>query len=338
MPAPIDLEAWDYELPADRIARHPPAERDGGRLLVVDRRTGGFSDRRVTDLPSLLSPGDLVVVNTTRVFPARLRARRRSGGACELLVLELGNGPVAALVRPARKLRVGDTLSLEGGLEARICSAPVDGVARVDLGPDPLGVLQAIGEIPLPPYLGRSAEPNDATRYQTLFADVAGSAAAPTAGLHFTPAIVAQLAARGIPVVGVQLHVGLGTFRPLRPEDLERGRLHEEEWAVPAATATRIAQTRAEGGRVIAIGTTTARTLEAATRSGDVQGRTDLLIAPGYEVTSFDFLFTNFHLPGSSLLLLVGALLGREGTLAAYAHAVRSGYRFYSYGDAMLVL
>lgn len=338
----IDLDHWDYALPPDRIARHPLPERDASRLMVVERSSAAIDDRRFTDLPDLLRPGDLLVANDTRVMPARLRARRATGGEMEVLILSPETGPVDALLRPGRRVHAGEVLELIGGGAVRVIERRGEGF-RVEILGDPVAIMDAQGEIPLPPYLGRDEDPDDRARYQTVYAGPLGACAAPTAGLHFTPALIERLAARDIGFATVTLHVGIGTFRPPRPEDLEAGRLHEEPYAIPAATVDAIAQARARGSRVIAVGTTSARALETATPEGERvpaagAGRTDLLVAPGRPFRAVDALITNFHLPRSSLLLLVGALIGRERVLASYAAAVDRGYRFYSYGDAMLIL
>lgn len=342
-PEPIDLREWNFDLPDDRIARRPPERRDGSRLLVVPLDGGPLQDRAFTDLPDLLAAGDRLVANDTRVMPARLAARRATGGQVEILALDPGPGPIRAMVRPARKLKAGDPLTLADGTVARVVADPVDGIATIALPGEPLDVLERLGSMPLPPYLERPAEDEDRSRYQTVFAREPGSAAAPTAGLHFTPEVLAELAGRGVGLSTVTLQVGIGTFRPLREEDVAAGRLHRERWTVSEAAAAEIAATRAAGGRIVAIGTTAARTLEAATPPGARlpragAGETDLFVRPGYEVRAFDALVTNFHLPGSSLLLLVGALIGRERLFAAYHHAIHHGYRFYSYGDAMLLV
>lgn len=334
------LDAWDFPLPDTHIARYPADRRDGSRLLVA-RRGAGVSHHRFTELPDLLQPGDSLIVNNTRVMAARLRGHRRSGAKLELLVLSPGPGPVPCMIRNARRLSPGEVIDVAGSPATVIGRLP-DGLFSVDFG-DVEERMREHGELPLPPYLGRTAEPTDDERYQTIFAGPLGAAAAPTAGLHFTPAILDALAAREIAVHPVTLHVGIGTFRPLRPEDVERGTLHPEPWTVPEATALALEQTRLQGGRILAVGTTSARTLEAATPKGARSpragsGTTTLFLRPGSPIKAVDGLITNFHLPRSSLLMLVAALLGRERLLSAYAEAVDRGYRFYSYGDAMLVL
>jgi S-adenosylmethionine:tRNA ribosyltransferase-isomerase len=347
MPPDVDLDDFDYALPPERIAQHPAAERDAARLLVLDRATGARTHGWIRELARWLRADDLLVVNVTRVLPARLRGYKASGGAAEALLL----GPRAgresqfrALVktrgrsRPGLKFRFGPG---DDGLDAELVECASDGevVLAFEPGADPY----AVGETPLPPYIRRDARSDeDAERYQTTYARVSGSVAAPTAGLHLSEQLLAELDASDIGRAEVVLHVGLGTFRPVRPEDLERGRLHAETIELSEETAALIAQTRARGGRVVAVGTTSARVLEAcAEPDGGVRptrGETDLFLTPGCEFRAVDALLTNFHLPRSSLLLLVAAFAGRDAVLDAYAEAVREGYRFYSYGDAMLIL
>ncbi len=344
-----ELDAFDYVLPPDRIAQQPTPERDAARLLVLERASGALAHRRVRDLPELLAPGDLVVVNATRVVAARLRGRKASGGAAEALIL----GPAAgrpgawrALVRCRGRLRPGLALRF-GALDAEVLGTAPDGEVLLALPPgaDPY----AGGETPLPPYIRRAApRGDDAERYQTVFARVPGSVAAPTAGLHLSEALLARLAVAGIERAEVVLHVGPGTFRPLRGEAAAAARHHAEPCARRAAGAGAIARARARGGRVVAVGTTATRVLEARAREGRRvaagRGETDLFLrpAPGDDAPrvfgAVDALLTNFHLPRSSLLLLVCAFAGRRRVLDAYAEAIAAGYRFYSYGDAMLVL
>lgn len=336
------LPEWQYTLPEAAIATHPAEPRERARLLHLSREGGPDAHRSFADLPDVLREGDLLVLNDTRVMAARLRAARPGGGAVELLLLEAGPGPVRALARPAKRLRAGMTLALAGGGAALVRGRDGETVL-LDFDRPAHVVMEEQGEMPLPPYIRREMEPSDRARYQTVFAGPLGSAAAPTAGLHFSPPLFAALAARGIGVAKVTLHVGIGTFRTLRPEDLAAGHLHAEQYEVPEATAAAIAAARAGGGRVIAVGTTSARTLEATTPPGaraplPGRGVTDIFIRPPYDFHGLDGLITNFHLPGSSLLMLVGSLIGRERLLAAYGDALARGYRFYSYGDAMLLL
>jgi S-adenosylmethionine:tRNA ribosyltransferase-isomerase len=341
-----ELDRLDYALPPERIAQEPCEPRDAARLLVLDRSTGARRHAIVRDLPAWLRPGDLLVRNATRVLPARLRGRKASGGAAEALLLGEAGGPrrLRALLRAGGRLRVGQKLRFEGAggsLDAEVVARAADGSVELAFGAGPSPY--ALGEAPLPPYIRRPApRPEDAVRYQTVYARVPGSVAAPTAGLHFTRELLEALAARGVGCAEVVLHVGVGTFRPLREEDLARGRLHAERYELSEATAEAVARTRAAGGRVVAVGTTTARVLEhAAQEDGRVEpgaGETELLLRPGVRFRAVDALLTNFHLPRSSLLLLVAAFAGAGAVLGAYAEALAQGYRFYSYGDAMLIL
>ncbi|MFT5584722.1 MAG: S-adenosylmethionine:tRNA ribosyltransferase-isomerase [Cognaticolwellia sp.] len=333
------LHRWHFELPDDRIARFPPEQRDGGRLLLMPKE--GWQDCQIRELDQLLAPGDLLVVNDTKVLHARLRAHRASGGAIEALLLGPGPGPVQAMLRPSRRLKVGEVLDVGAG--SLTLQGKADGGAWwVQCSPEPMELMEEMGEIPLPPYFQRKPEPSDQNRYQTRFASQAGAVAAPTAGLHLSDPLIDRLKAKGVRIAAVTLHVGAGTFRNLRPEDLERGELHPERYRISEQTAQAIADCKARGGRVIAVGTTSTRTLEScADGKGGVkagEGSTRLFIQPGFSFQVIDGLLTNFHLPGSSLLMLVGALVGRERLLEAYRHAVQDGYRFYSYGDAMLLL
>jgi S-adenosylmethionine:tRNA ribosyltransferase-isomerase len=329
------LAPYAYTLPDSQIARFPPAERAGGRLLCVEE---GLVDRQVMDLPALLRAGDLLVVNNTRVLPARLRARRASGGEVEVLLLGMSAGRERALVRPSRRLKPGERLQI-GDFAVTLLEKEPDGAWWVDPGPDPVGLMERHGAMPLPPYLRRPAEGADQERYQTAFARERGAVAAPTAGLHFSPALLAQIADRGVTIAEVTLHVGIGTFRNLSAADLDQGQLHAERWQVPASTAAAVGACRDRGGRVVAVGTTVTRTLESAALPGgriaEGVGETRLFIQPGYRFAVVDRLFTNFHLPCSSLLMLACAFGGRERVLGSYRHAVEAGYRFFSYGDAM---
>lgn len=338
------LDAWDYDLPDDRIARYPADPRDSSRLLELRLHSTEARHHRFRDLPGLLRAGDLLVVNDTRVMPARLLGRRASGGRVELLILHLDGLTGRALARPARRLRPGEHVELEGGETVQIDGATdVPGEVAVRFFEPPLPLLERSGHMPLPPYLQRADEPLDRHRYQTVYAGPPGSAAAPTAGLHFTEPLLQTLKSAGIGLARVTLHVGLGTFRPLTADDLERGRLHEERYEVSAEAAASIIEARRAGGRIIAVGTTSARTLMSATPVGALgpvagAGSTEIFLAPPDRLHALDGLITNFHLPRSSLLMLVACLCGRERLLATYEQAVARGYRFYSYGDAMLLL
>ncbi len=328
---------FDYHLPPEAIAQHP-GERGESRLLVLGRTTG---KRRFAELPDLLDPGDLLVVNDTRVIPARLRARRPTGGRVEILLVERQESASWwCLLRPGRRLAPGAPLAIEGGPSARV-EERADGRFRLTFEQPIEPLLREIGETPLPPYIDRPVEPRDRERYQTVYAARPGAVAAPTAGLHFTPALLAALERRGIPQASLTLHVGPGTFRPVKAENPEEHVMDSERFEIPEATAEAVAATRRNGRRVVAVGTTVVRSLEtAATSDGLVAagaGRTGLYIRPGYGFRVVDRLITNFHLPRSTLLMLVCAFAGRKRVLDAYRQAVGSGFRFYSYGDAMLV-
>jgi len=343
----LALADYDYTLPPEAIAQEPLAERDASRLLVLDRARDGLEHLAFHELADRLAPGDLLVLNRTRVFPARLVGRRPSGGRAELLLLRrLADPEWDAFVRPGRRLRAGERVVVAPDLEVVILSEALapDGRRRVRLetAGELDAVLDRVGHVPLPPYIRRPDRPADRERYQTVYAHEAGSVAAPTAGLHFTPRLLERLAAQGVECAELVLHVGPGTFRPVAVADVREHRVAAEPYTLPAATAAAVARTRARGGRVVAVGSTAVRTLETTARDdGEVEpgsGETALVIVPGFRFRATDALVTNFHLPRSSLLLLVSAFAGRERVLAAYAEALRLGYRFYSYGDAMLVL
>ena len=338
---------FDYDLPPSSIAQEAVEPRDQARLMRLPRPEGPPTDHVFRDLPRLLRPGDLLVVNRSRVFPARLLGRREGGGGAEVFLLrDLGDDRWQALVRPGRRLRPGARVTVDPGLTVVVESAAVgpEGRRIVQLRAEAGSVeaaLERAGHVPLPPYIRRPDRPEDRARYQTVFAREKGSVAAPTAGLHFTPALLEALSAAGIRIAEVVLHVGPGTFRPVTAEEVEEHHLEAEPFVVPEETANAIAATRAAGGRVVAVGTTVVRTLEAAARDDGLvpagAGETALVVRPGFTFRVVDALVTNFHLPRSSLLLLVAAFAGRERVLGAYAEAVRRGYRFYSYGDAMLL-
>lgn len=337
---------FDYDLPPDRIATRPAVPRDAARLLVVPRGEGPFEDRVVRDLPDLLAPGDLLVVNDTRVIPARLAATRAdTGGAVEVfLVRPTGDGRWRVLLAPGRRMRPGIRLTLGEGVSCVIddVDAGGDRIVRFEGTDDVVAFAERVGATPLPPYVRRAADARDRVDYQTVFAREPGAVAAPTAGLHFTDDLLARLRARGLSTATVTLHVGPGTFRPVTTDDVDAHPMDAEAYDVPAATAAAIAATRRAGRRVVAVGTTVVRTLEsAATDDGVVRagpGETTLFVRPGFRFRVVDALWTNFHLPKSTLLMLVAAFAGLPRTRAAYAHAVAAGYRFYSYGDASLFL
>lgn len=343
------LTTGDFDYPFDGrlIAQHPLPDRSASRLLVVDRATGGLEDRTFRDLPDLVSPEDVLVLNDTRVFPARLLGRKPTGAAGEIFLvrrLDASGRRWHALVRPGGKLKPGRRVEIGEALTVQIEASSEGGgrVVRLETPLEPDLAIARYGHVPLPPYIRRKDEPADRSRYQTVYAEHTGSVAAPTAGLHFTRELLAAIEARGTCVASVTLHVGPGTFRPVEVNDPSRHILEPEWYRVPVDTAGAIRRTRAEGGRVWAVGTTCVRTLEAvASRTGEVaagEGWTDLFIRPPYEFRAVDRLLTNFHLPRSTLLMLVAAFAGYEVTLSAYRHAVDRRYRFYSYGDAMLVV
>lgn len=345
----MDVSLFDYDLPRQSIAQEPAEPRDASRLLVVDRARGGSEDAHFRDLPRWLRRGDCVVVNESRVVPARLLGTLEgSGRAVELLMLRaLEGGRWEALVRPGRRCGVGARVTLaSGAAQATVREHRPHGARVVEIAA-PWAVdelLERHGLPPLPPYIERheAPKPEDRERYQTVYAAAKGSIAAPTAGLHFTPELLAGLASAGVELHRLTLHVGPGTFRPMKTSRVEEHRLEGEVAEIPAATAEAVARAKAEGRRVVAVGTTTTRTLEwaadASGRVGERRGEADLFIYPGYRFRVVDALVTNFHLPRSTLLLLASAFAGRDVVLRAYAHAVATGYRFYSYGDAMLIL
>lgn len=335
------LSDYDYELPDELIARYPTDERRGSRLLLVDGEAETLNDRRFAELPDILRRGDLLVLNDTQVIKARLRGRKDSGGKVEVLVERVtGEAEALAHVRASKMPKIDGVLSFDGRCSARVTGRE-GSLFRLQFNM-PVDVAMAdFGEVPLPPYLGRQAADSDIDRYQTVYATRPGAVAAPTAGLHFDNDLFDELAAAGVDHCFVTLHVGAGTFQNLRYEAVEDNRLHLERYEVSAETAAKVNKTRAAGGRIIAVGTTSVRTLEAAARSGRLcpgSDETDLFIHPGYRFQLVDVMLTNFHLPRSSLLLLVSAFAGRERMLDAYRHAVRAAYRFFSYGDAMLIV
>lgn len=339
------LQDFDFDLPPGQIAQHPAPERDRSRLLVLHRDSGAIEHRVFRDLPELLRPADLLVVNRTRVIPARLRGRRLPGsGRVELLLVRREGDAWMAMGKPGRGLRPGTELEIgEERLPCRVVAQTGDGRVLVDFaGRDTGDWLERLGEIPLPPYIRRPVDAEDRERYQTVYAREGGAVAAPTAGLHFTPAVLRRLAEARVEVAEVLLHVGPGTFEPVRSEDPRRHRLEPEYCEVDAAACERVKACRAADGRVVAVGTTAVRALEAAVDEAGslapLRGWSSLFIYPPFHFRAVDALVTNFHLPRSSLLLLVAALVGRELLLETYRDAVAAGYRFYSYGDAMLIL
>ena len=340
------LEDLDYELPAELIAQHPAQQRDASRLMVIERSSGAIHDLLFSNLPGWLKPGDELALNETRVRPARLRVRRPSGGAVELLfVRPAAQGAWLTLARPAKRAQVGGTLETpDGALALEVTEVREGGerLVRVTRG-DLAAVLASQGEIPLPPYIHRAPTAADAERYQTVYARAEGAVASPTAGLHFTREMLAALAAAGNRSVHLLLHVGPGTFRPVTESDPVRHVMGEEWFEVPEAAARELRAARERGGRIVAVGTTTVRALESACDAhggalGGASGWTRKFIVPPYRFQAVDALLTNFHLPRTTLLLLVAAFAGENLLRRAYAHAVAKRYRFYSYGDAMLVV
>jgi len=345
----VDISDFDYQLPESLIAQEPLAERDASRMLIVDRATQTWRDSHFKELPSQLANGDVLVVNNTRVFPARLRGHRVPfGGAVELLLVrEVERNTWEALTRPARRLKPGTEIGFAGAdLRAHVTACQDNGVrvVKFETNENLDDIIDRIGEPPLPPYIYRGTRnsTDDRQRYQTIYATERGAIAAPTAGLHFTSSVLEAVKTRGVQVAEVTLHVGYGTFEPVRVPDISKHQVAAERFSVSEETASVINGARSAGHRIIAVGTTTARALESASSpTGEIamqSGVASLTIIPGYEFRVTDGLLTNFHLPKSSLLMLVSAFAGRQLTLAAYNHAVDSAYRFYSYGDCMLLV
>ncbi len=332
---------FSYELPDALIAQQPLPRRSASRLLCLDGATGAVVDRHFFDLPGLLDAGDLLVLNDTRVVPARLYGRKTTGGRVEILVERVETPTVAVVkLRASKTPATGSVVDLDGGASATIAGRD-DDLYRLEFDTPVHEVMARDGHVPLPPYIRRDDGPDDLRRYQTVYARAPGAVAAPTAGLHFDTALFDALDARGVRRTTVTLHVGAGTFQPVRVDDLDRHRMHSERVVVPPEACAAVAATRAAGRRVIAVGTTSVRSLEAAAaRTGNVEpfdGETDLFIRPGFRFRAVDAMITNFHLPESTLLMLVSAFAGTDCILAAYRHAVAEQYRFFSYGDAMFV-
>lgn len=354
----LEISDFDFDLPESSIAKHPADRRDASRLMVLDSSNGSLAHRRFLDLPELLAPEDLLVVNDARVLPARLEARKaKTGGHVEILLVEAVDSGRRwrAMVQASKAVRKGAVLALvsDPSIAVTVAEEEGEGFVVLDFPEDAGSLARRHGALPIPPYLRRRAEPEDEERYQTIFAraEHERSVAAPTAGLHFSPEVLAALALRRVSLASLTLDVGPGTFLPVRTERIEAHRMLPERYVVPEGTVAEIERTRARGGRVIAVGTTVTRVLETLGRpavpggtaapsgsAGSTSGATDLFILPGYRFKGIDSLVTNFHLPRSTLLMLVCALAGRELTLSAYREAVREGYRFYSYGDAMLIV
>ncbi|MGH9466099.1 MAG: tRNA preQ1(34) S-adenosylmethionine ribosyltransferase-isomerase QueA [Terriglobales bacterium] len=341
----VKLSEFDYELPPDRIAQQPPEARDAARMLWLHRETGAVEDRRFRELPDLLAPGDLLVANDSRVFPARLLGERAGGGKVEILLLEeLAPGEWTALARPGRKVTVGTVLRFGPDQIATISGTGARGERHLRFAGENFAPwLEANGHVPLPPYIRRPDAAPDRERYQTIYARQPGSAAAPTAGLHFTPRVLERLTARGIAWTTVSLHVGLGTFQPVVSEDIERHAMHQERFAVSEAAAAALNRARAEGRRIVAVGTTAARVLETIAPAAGrpfvaAAGETGIYLYPGRPFRAVDAMLTNFHAPKTTLLMMIAAFAGMEPLRHAYQHALAGGYRFLSYGDCMLIL
>ena len=337
------LSDFDFDLPPDLVAQHPAAERSASRLL--DGRAGPPADRIFKDLPTLLRAGDLLVFNDSQVVKARLFGEKPTGGKLELLVERVLQGQeVVCHMKVSKKPPVGTTLNMVGGFRATLLGRwPQDDGAlfrfafESDAQEDPYALMARCGHVPLPPYITHADSHDDERRYQTVFARVPGAVAAPTAALHFDDALLADLEARGIQRANVTLHVGAGTFQPVKTENIAEHTMHAERYDVPPATQQAIAQCKARGGRVVAVGTTTVRTLESWAASGQASGDTQIFITPGFAFQHVDLLVTNFHLPKSTLMMLISAFAGYEHVMALYAHAIAARYRFFSYGDAMLL-
>lgn len=331
---------FDFALPPELIAQHPAADRSGSRLL--DGSGAEPIDRRFTDLPALLREGDLLILNDTQVVKARLFGEKATGGKLELLIERVLSGhEVAAHMKVSKKPRVGDMLRLAGGAQAVLLGRWPDAqgpLFHLRLSCEPYALMETHGHVPLPPYITHADTSEDASRYQTVFAREPGAVAAPTASLHFDEAMLDRLQAMGVQRAFVTLHVGAGTFQPVKSENIAEHVMHRERYHVPEATQQAIAECRARGGRVVAVGTTSVRTLESWAQSGEASGDTGIFITPGFGFQVVDALITNFHLPRSTLMMLVSALAGYEHIMALYAHAVREKYRFFSYGDAMFLV
>ncbi|ABK99413.1 tRNA preQ1(34) S-adenosylmethionine ribosyltransferase-isomerase QueA [Pelobacter propionicus] len=340
------VKEFDYHLPEELIARYPAPERDGSRLMLLNRESGTIGHGLFRDIADHLRPGDLLVLNDTRVIPARLFGRKATGGRVEIFLVRRQETQAerwSCLMRSSKGMRPGQLITLAGAMTALVVERlEPEGWLLEFQGAEPFSVwLEREGEMPLPPYLQRPAESGDQLRYQTVFARSAGAVAAPTAGLHFTPELLERLAERGVATACLTLHTGPGTFQPLRVERVQDHRIHSERYHISAETCQAIAETKQRGGRVVAVGTTSARTLEyAADEKGGLcpgSGDADIFIYPGYRFRVVDALVTNFHLPESTLIMLVSAFAGKEYVFHAYHEAARLGYRFYSYGDAMFI-
>lgn len=336
----VRVDDFDYELPEELVAQHPTPERAASRLLHLDAVTGSISDLYFASLPGLLRKGDLVVMNDTRVFKARLLGRKASGGRAEIMIERLlAPRQALALLRASHAPKVGQRIELQDGSVA-VVEAREGQYFRLGFNAELQDIIDRVGTVPLPPYISRSPAPEDEERYQTVYAREPGAVAAPTAGLHFDRAMLERIENMGVKLAYITLHVGSGTFQPVRAEHVEDHDMHSERYYVPATTAQAVAEVRAEGGRVLAVGTTSLRALESAAGDAGIRcgwGETRLFIRPGYHFRAVDRLLTNFHLPRSTLLMLVSAFAGTDNIRHAYRHAIEQRYRFFSYGDAMLI-
>ncbi len=340
----MKLSDYTYELPESAIALHPPTERGASRLLVLDKQTGAVQASMYRNLDEFLRPGDVMVINNTRVLPARLLAKTETGAERELLLLERhgkNSDHHSSLVMYRRKIRPGQILRV-GDAEMRVETVHENGTAVIRSNDDLWELAERAGQVPLPPYMHRDEEPGDRERYQTVFAKEKGSVAAPTASLNLTKELLQKIQSRGVEIVEITLHVGIGTFMPIRVEDVTKHKMHEEYFEIPASAASTIVQAKERGGRVVAVGTTVTRTLEYAAqqiREGkrEISGEADIFIYPGYRFEMVDAMVTNFHAPHSTVLMMAAAFAGWEHLKAAYEHALRENYAFLSYGDSMLI-
>lgn len=333
----MKLSDFDYKIPEELIAQYPAKCRDECRLMVLDRRTGMVCHKEFREIAGYFREGDCLILNNTRVMPSRLFGRRSTGGKVEIFILENKDPVTEALVRPAARLKDGETIMLESGDKAELVGRGK--VGRLFRFSRPVSdVMRSAGHMPLPPYIGRQDQPSDRDDYQTVYGVSEGATASPTAGLHFTREILSGLSEKGVIVKYITLHTNYGTFAPVKTEDVEGHKMHHEFFSIPSDTVEAVRKSKNCGGKIFAVGTTSTRSLEYWAKTGAVEGDNDLFIYPGFEFKVVDHLITNFHLPKSTLLLLASAFAGREPILDAYRQAIRSGYRFFSYGDAMLII
>jgi len=332
----MKLSEFDYTLPKELIAKYPLMDRDKCKLMVLDRASRAISHKTFEDISGYFNKGDLLILNDTKVIPARLFGKRKTGGKVELFLLEKKNPKCEALVRPSGRLKEGEKVILESGAEAEILERAE--VGRFVKFNRPIDEILESGHVPLPPYIGRLDEPEDKGSYQTVYAAKEGATASPTAGLHFTRELLDRVSGSGVQVSYVTLHTSYGTFAPIKTDNVESHKMHKEYFSIPTETIEAICETKAKGGKVIAVGTTSARSLEYWAKEGKAEGDNDLFIYPGFKFKIVDRLITNFHLPKSTLLLLVSAFAGKDFIFEAYRQAIEEKYRFFSYGDSMLIL